>query len=281
MNYLPFLDLSFHELAARAVAHLDGSYVSATLSLQEFEVHEVSPSPIIKNGSMQRVSSAASFSLPHAFSQHFSQDGFEMDRPNHSPCPSVFDTIGANDVRNGFRYTRLISRRVDRDNMPQKRPALKGSNDFFARRSPGNNRNKNKSQTFSMHGVGVGAGVNEGSTYKKSNSKCDLNSTFAIAELPAPLLLFELVLCPRGSNTNKQSSTLDEDGDGDSDAREEGSCHFSMEELEVLFSPSAHWIAALGTFCVMPPVNQIRYDAFLCGELDYDEVRQQKPPRMM
>ena len=251
VNYLPFLELSFHELAVRAVAHLDGSYVSATMSLQEFEVHEVSPSPIIKNGSMQRVSSVASFSLPHAYSQHFSQDGFEMDRPNHSPCPSVFDTIGANDVRNGFRYTRLISRRVDRDNMPQKRPTLKGSNDFFARRSPVTNRSK--PQSFSMHGMGTGVGVSvsEGGTYKKSNSKYDLNSTFAIAETPAPLLLFELVLSPRG--TNKHSSVLD------SDVTEEGSCHFSMEELEVLFSPSAHWIAALGTFCVMPPVNQIRY----------------------
>ena len=51
--------------------------------------------------------------------------------------------------------------------------------------------------------------------------------------------------------------------DGNENENEEGgggggSCRLSMEELEILCCPSAHWIAALGTFLVLSPIPEIR-----------------------
>ena len=314
MNSLPFLEFSFHGLLLDTKMLDNGSHIKAKMSLQEYEVYEVSPVPIGKNSSMQRISSAASFGLPYTYSQHFSQDGSEQkERTTHSPCPSTFDTIGANDVRNGLKYTRLISRRVYVNQQQQQQQQQQQNNGKIHSHFFSGKLSKNSSRSLqSMAGIkGLNNTNNNNNNNNKNNynsynqyekrgaSKCDVHTDTHNIDTLAPLLLLEIDLKLKKSkkkskkaNTMKMKSTNSvirdeykknkygeekEGGDGrDRDKggheREEGgeeddekdggegggSCRLSMEELEILCCPSAHWIAALGTFLVLSPVPEIR-----------------------
>jgi hypothetical protein len=309
VNSLPFLEFSFHGLLLDTKMLDNGSHIKAKMSLQEYEVYEVSPVPIGKNSSMQRISSAASFGLPYTYSQHFSQDGSEQkERTTHSPCPSTFDTIGANDVRNGLKYTRLISRRVyvnQQQQQQQQQNNGKIQSHFFSGKL-----SKNSSRSLqSMAGIRGLINNNNNNSYnsyntynqyeKRGASKCDSHTDTHTIDTLAPLLLLEIDLKLKKSkkkikksNTMKMKSTNsvirdeyernkygEEKGGGDGRDRDKrgqekeeggeediegegeeggGSCRLSMEELEILCCPSAHWIAALGTFLVLSPVPEIR-----------------------
>ena len=319
MNSLPFLEFSFHGLVLDTKMLDNSSHIKAKMSLQEYEVYEVTPVPIGKNSSMQRISSAASFGLPYTYSQVFSQDGSEQkERATHSPCPSTFDTIGANDVRNGLKYTRLISRRVYVNQQQQQNNGKIYSHFFSGKLS------KNSSRSLqSMTGIKGLNNNNSNNIYNSYNQyekrgvpKYDAQTDTHNIDTLAPLLLLEVELKLRKSkkrtrtlNTLKMKSAnsvvredykkskhgeeLDgredrdrdkrvddrkkgghdrEKGDEEGGEREEdeqvkgggggggggGSCRLSMEELEILCCPSAHWIAALGTFLVLSPVPEIR-----------------------
>ena len=303
VNSLPFLEFAFHGLLLNAKTLDNGSHIKARMSLQEYEVYEVSPVPIGKNSSMQRISSAASFGLPYTFSQHFSQDGSEQkERTPHSPCPSTFDTIGANDVRNGLKYTRLISRRayvnVNVTQQQQQQSNGKLNSHFFSGKL-----SKNSSRSLqSMAGL---KGINQYNNQSNNNnnynysqydrrggSKYDVTTDALNNDVLAPLLLFEIELKLKKSKKKAKSISVikvnnnnyevkhdhknskhneemkggkdmdkgeDEKKGDDEEEGGGGSCRLSMEELEILCCPSAHWIAALGTFLVLSPAPEIRW----------------------
>ena len=305
VNSLPFLEFSFHGLLLDTKMLDNGSHIKAKMSLQEYEVYEVSPVPIGKNSSMQRISSAASFSLPYTYSQHFSQDGSEQkERTTHSPSPSTFDTIGANDVRNGLKYTRLISRRIYVNQQQQQQQQQQNNGKIHSHFFSGK-LSKNSSRSLqSMAGIkGLNNNNNNNNnnynTYnqyeKRGVSKYDVHTDTRNIDTLAPLLLLEIDLKLKKSKKKiKKSSTIKmkstnsvvrdefkknkygeekggEDGrdrdkgvhESEEEGEEEGeegggSCRLSMEELEILCCPSAHWIAALGTFLVLSPVPEIR-----------------------
>ena len=266
VNFLPFLECSFNGFLLNTVIFIDGSFVQVKLALQAFEVYEVSPSPLGKNCSIQRISSAASFGLPYVYSQHFSQDGSELEKTSSSPCPSIMDAIGANDVRNGFKYSRLISRRIDKDNflMPKKNSKSGESGNIFGSRTSGKS-SKNQFSYSSLKGNLYGS-------REKNNSKFDFNNGTANTETLSPLVYFELELRPKkeikrtvksrnkseNNNTIEKEVVKEEERDREDDKEEEGHCGFNMEELEILFCPSAQWVAALGTFLVLSPVPETR-----------------------
>lgn len=267
VNFLPFLECSFNGFLLNTVIFLDGSFVQVKLALQAFEVYEVSPSLIGKNCSIQRISSAASFGLPNVYSQHFSQDDSEVEKTSSSPCPSIMDAIGANDVRNGFKYSRLISRRIDKDKFlrPKKKSKSGESGNIFGSRTS----QKSSRNQFSYNSL---KGSFHGSR-EKNNSKFDFNNGETTTETLSPLVYFELELRPKKeikrvtksrdkseSNIAKEKDVVKEGGRDlkEEEKEEEGRCGFNMEELEILFCPSAQWVAALGTFLVLSPIPENR-----------------------
>jgi hypothetical protein len=265
VNFLPFLECSFNGFLLNTVIFIDGSFVQVKLALQAFEVYEVSPTPLGKNCSIQKISSAASFGLPYVYSQHFSQDGSELEKTSSSPCPSIMDAIGANDIRNGFKYSRLISRRIDKDNflMPKKNSKSEESGNIFGNRTSGKS-SKNQFSYSSLKGNLYGS-------REKSNSKFDFNNGTSNTETPlSPLVYFELELRPKkeikrvgkrrekGENSSAKEKEVVKEIDKEEEKEEEGHCGFNMEELEILFCPSAQWVAALGTFLVLSPIPENR-----------------------
>ena len=336
VNSLPFLEFSFHGLLLDTKILNNVSHIKSKISLQEYEVYEVSPMSvgmgmgIGKNSSMQRISSAASFGLPYTYSSHFSQDGDgvggggtgseqkERERTNHSPCLSTFDTIGANDIRNGLKYTRLISRRIyinQNQNIIQQRQQQQNNgkinSHFFSGKlsknssrslqsMTGSNRNNYTNNNYYYYNNYNNDNNNNNNYSNKSsnnnnnnndiNNNNNYNDQNTQNDIIAPLLFFEMELKlnkpkkkikklnnmnnydknneVKDSNENKKQgeekkvhdddTVKGEEEDEDEDLSGGGTCRLSMEELEILCCPSAHWIAALGTFLVLSPVPEIR-----------------------
>jgi hypothetical protein len=181
----------------------DGLRLKLDVSLENFEVFEVSPSSpssnIKRGSSFQRNNSTDRLGL--------ASGGIE----NHL----------------GYEYTRLISRRHYEDTgqkYQRNRSNLdKGLKAALGPKSPksimldSKNRSKSNASLYSS------------SFFTSSTS----NTTPEPELIVSPLLLIHLELTPN-------------------DRDQEGTCSFNLEELEILISPTAQWVGAIGTFFAWP-----------------------------
>ena len=129
-NSLPFLEFDLSNFHIGMTLLSDASYFKIKISLQDFEIYEISPSPILPNISLHRINSTASFSynnsLPlggaqartYSFDVLGERTGYDTVHTG-SPCPSVYDSMGVSDVRSGHKYVRILSRRYEREIIPQ------------------------------------------------------------------------------------------------------------------------------------------------------------------
>ena len=328
---MPFLEFDLSNLFINISLLSDVSYFKIKISLQDFGIYEISPSPILPCISLQKISSMASFSLNNSLPvggaqvRTLSQDGLERRGhdavPTESPCPSVFDSMGVSDVRSGFKYVRLVSRRHERESMPKmlrknsKSNGLKhGSKSLFSTSKSSRGNNAYEYQQRSSNDIHEQNNYNEydnddddddddnvdnnncnrnnNNVYDNNdnyNKNTKFNDTSGPRNLDSLLPLFSFQFEHTTNSDCKQDETngtennnpLNEKEDYTNNNDKKKKIHinkvknenivtnenfsFSMEELEILFSPSSKWLAAIGTFFAQPPTapDECRYNALI------------------
>ena len=207
-----------------------------------------------------------------------------------SPCPSVFDTMGLSDVRAGFRYIRIISRKNGKEKAPT--PQRKNGSRIFGFKNVSKSQftipKSPKQSVFDFQKKSIY--TNNISDFRNKNFGTSL---YPNSDSPGPFFSFDVELnstkkkkeerrsskidsgdkeveeggvteVKRSKNNqnndesnnnfnNSNNSNPDNESTHDQYVREQyGHCNLSMEELEILFSPSAQWISAIGTFFALP-----------------------------
>ena len=250
VNSLPFLEVGLQGLLLGTTLYGDGSHIEIKMSLQDIEAFEVTPAPVSVTRSLSVGSlgtSVSGRSVSHNVLQSLGGGTSRLYLGGSSSTASVApethchvtggavnvggtgtETFGAaaSDVRFGYKYTKLISRRYDKAGRQRPITPTPGST------SPrfGVGRTHSSSARISSENLKA----NQSAEAKTSRYWTAKPPVTVETEGPRPpLLSVDVELTP-----------------GNKDR--EGVLCFSLEELEILLSPSAQWVGAITAFFAWP-----------------------------
>ena len=248
VNSLPFLEVGLQGLLLGTTLYGDGSHVEIKMSLQDIEAFEVTPAPVSVTRSLSVGSLATSVSgrsVSHNILQSMGGGASKLHLGGSSSSATVIpethchvtggavnvggtgtETFGAaaSDVRFGYKYTKLISRRYDKAG--RQRPIAPSST----------------SSRF-------GGGHSHGSSTRISSENLKA-SQFAEAKTSRYWTVKPPVAVESEGPRPPLLSVDVELTPGNKDR--EGVLCFSLEELEILLSPSAQWVGAITAFFAWP-----------------------------